>query len=148
MSNTKENRIIKDNCKQMYLELDKSIEDIALLSGVKIRTIESWIRKEKWDEQKNETLIIEKKIDANARKALAEGLKAYANNPENKDLQSLVSLLKAFRESNKPSQAYKENIIKFLDQTTDFFLEKNMNETAQIFKECINSLAEYLLKRA
>lgn len=148
MSNSKENKEKKEHCKQMYLELEKSIDEIVSLTGIKKRTIETWIRKDKWNDAKNESRQIEKQIDINARKALAKGLKAYATNPENKDLQSLVSLLKSFREGNKPTQTYKENIIKFLDQTTDFFLEKEMTETAQIFKEIITPLAEYLLKRS
>lgn len=146
MSNTKENRIKKENCKQMYIEMDKGVVELSQLAGVSVRTIENWIRTEKWNDQKNEIHTIEKQIDINARKALAKGLKAYAETPD-KDLQSLVSLLKSFKETNKPTQAYKDNVMKFLDHTVDFFLEREMPETANIFKESLVELAEYLLKR-
>lgn len=147
MSNTKENRVKKDHARQMYMEMEKSIEEIAVLLSVTPKTIENWRRKENWDDQKNEIVQIEKRIEINAKKALNEGLKAYANSPANCDLQSLVSLLKSYNDKNKPSQAYKENIIKFLDRTVDYFMEKDMKETAQIFKESLTPLAEYLLKR-
>lgn len=145
--NTKENRLKKAQCKQIYIELGKTPAELATLSGMALRTVENWIRDGKWDREKQELVHLEKQIEINQKKALLQGLKAYAANPENKDLQSLVSLLRTFQERNKPSQAYKENIIRFIDGTVDYFLEREMTETANIFKESLRDLAEYLLSK-
>lgn len=145
--NTKENRLKKENCKQIYIELGKSPAELAALSGVAVRTVENWIRNGKWDDEKQQQVNLEKQIEINQKKALLQGLKAYADNPENKDLQSLVGLLRSYNEKNKPSQVYKENIIRFIDNTVDFFLEKHMPDTANIFKESLRELAEYLLMK-
>lgn len=148
MANTKENKLKKQNCEQLYVEMDKSVDELVAITGMSDKTIYRWIKQGKWDEKKNETQTIEKQIDINMRKALNHGLKSFAENPGDKDLQSLVGLLKQFKEKNKPSQAYKDNIIRFIDRTTDYFLEKDMPETADIFKSSIMELAEYLLSRA
>ncbi len=148
MANTKENKLKKQNCEQLYVEMDKSVDELVAITGMSDKTIYRWIKQGKWDEKKNETQTIEKQIDINMRKALNHGLKSFAENPGDKDLQSLVGLLKQFKEKNKPSQAYKDNIIRFIDRTTDYFLEKDMPETADIFKSSIMDLAEYLLSRA
>ena len=81
------------------------------------------------------------------RRALNQGLKGFALDPTNKDLQSLVSLLKQFKEQSRTTRADKDNILNFIDKTTDFFLEKGMEEIATVFKGYIVELAEYLVLR-
>jgi hypothetical protein len=56
-------------------------------------------------------------------------------------------LLKQFKEQNKPIMAYKDQVINFIDRTADFFLEKNMQEIANVFKGYVVELAEYLILR-
>jgi hypothetical protein len=43
--------------------------------------------------------------------------------------------------------AYKDQVINFIDRTADFFLEKNMQEIANVFKGFVVELAEYLILR-
>jgi transposase-like protein len=148
MSEIQDKKLRRLTCEQMYVELDISIEDCAKAIGVCDKTIYRWIKAGKWNEKKAETQNLEKQIYLNLRRALNQGLKGFANDPTNKDLQSLVSLLKQFKEQNKPSHAYKDNIIKFLDKTTDFFLEKGKDELASIFKGYVVELAEYLMQRS
>jgi len=137
----------KKTCEQMFVELDISVSECATLMGVTEKTIYAWIKEGNWNEKKYETRVLEKQIYSNLKKALNQGLKSYASDPTNKDLQSLVSLLKQFKEQNKVTVAYKDNIINFIDKTTDFFLEKNMEEIANVFKGYVVELAEYLLVR-
>ena len=148
MSVISENKLKKSTCEQMYVELEMSMDDISVAMGVNNKTLYKWKLAGGWDDKRGELQAIERAIEKNLRNALNKGLKAYAEKPEDKDLQSLVSLLKQFKEKNKPSQAYKDHILRFLDKTTDFLLERNMSETANVFKGCVVDLAEYLLNRA
>ena len=145
MSETHDKFLRKQTCEQMYVDLDISIEECARATGVSDKTIYRWIKEGNWNEKKLESHALEKQIYANLKKALNQGLKNYASDPTNKDLQSLVSLLKQFKEQNKVTVAYKDNIINFIDRTTDFFLEKGMDEIGNVFKGYIVELAEYLM---
>jgi predicted DNA-binding protein YlxM (UPF0122 family) len=147
MSETQEKRMRKLTCEQMYVDLDISIDECARAVGVCEQTVYKWIKSGNWNAKRLETQTLEKQIHVNLRKALNQGLKAFANDPTNKDLQSLVSLLKQFKEQNKPTMAYKDHVINFIDRTTDFFLEKNMQEIANVFKGFVVELAEYLILR-
>jgi len=94
-----------------------------------------------------ESHALESQIALNIKKALVVGLKAYTLDPNNKNLQSLVSLLKQVHTQQSPSAAYKENVLEFLDKTTGFFLSKGYNEVADAFKANIVELAEYIIPR-
>ena len=147
MLETEDKRIRKITCEQLYVDLDLSIEECARMVGVCDKTIYRWIKDGGWNAKKYETQALEKQISLNLKKALNQGLKSFASEPANKDLQSLVSLLKQFKEQNKPSVAYKDNILTFIDKTTDYFLEKGLHDVANIFKSYVIELAEYLLSR-
>ena len=147
MSDLNDKKLRKLTCEQMYVELDIGVTECAKAIGVCDQTIYKWIKKGNWNEKKLETYNLEKLININLKRALNQGLKNFAIDPANKDLQSLVSLLKQFKEQNKPTHAYKDNILNFLDKTTDFFLEKNMEEIANVFKGYVVELAEYLMVR-
>jgi len=140
------NRLRKSTCEELYTVMGKTVEEIVATTGVKTATLYNWIKTGNWNEKKNETRTIEKQIEMSLKEALVKGLKAFAENPSDKDLQSLVGLLKQVRDKQKPSEAYKENILKFLDRTTDFFLENELVEMAGIFKGKVRELAEYLLR--
>jgi predicted DNA-binding protein YlxM (UPF0122 family) len=147
MTKTQENARKRAHCEELFIFLDKSVDEIAEMTGVKRQVIYRWHQMDKWAEKKQESRQIERNIEMNLRRALNKGLKAYADNPEDKDLQSLVSLLRQFKEKNKPTLAYKDNILKFIDGSVDFFLTKDMTETADVFKSIVVELAEYLLSR-
>jgi predicted DNA-binding protein YlxM (UPF0122 family) len=147
MLETEDKKIRKHTCEQLYVDLDLSIEECAKIVGVCDQTIYRWVKSGGWNAKKYETQALEKQIGINLRKALNQGLKSFASDPMNKDLQSLVSLLKQFKDQNKPSVAYKDNILTFIDKTTDYFLEKGLNDVANIFKGYVTELAEYLLQR-
>jgi len=140
-------RLRKIACEQMYVELDLSVDECAKSAQVDPKTIYRWIKEGNWNEKRKETLSLEQQITINLKKALNQGLKSFANDPTNRDLQSLVSLLKQFKEQTKPSVAYKDNVIKFLDHATDYFLSKGFEEFTRYFQANIHELAEYLLDR-
>jgi len=140
-------QVRKFACEQMYVDLELSVEDCAVAIHASPKTIYRWIKEGNWNEKRTEALTIEKQITVNLKKAINQGLKCFANDPTNKDLQSLVSLLKQFKEQNKPSVAYKDNIIKFLDQSVDYFLSKGFEEFTRYFQANLHELAEYLLNR-
>jgi transposase-like protein len=141
-----QNRLRKSTCEELYTVMGKTVEDIVAATGARPQTLYRWIKEGGWNEKKNEVRVIEKQIEMSLKEALVKGLKAFAENPHDKDLQSLVGLLKQVRDKHKPTQTYKENILKFLDMTTDYFLENELVETAGIFKSKVRELAEYLLR--
>ena len=143
---TAKNKAIKATCKKLYIDDDKSIAELSLIFGVPEKTIYRWSNDEDWSLLKTHQAAIESKIEINLKLAIVKGLEEFAKNPGDKDLQSLVSLLKQFTERHKPTLAYKDNIMKFLSKTKDYFLEKEMKETAQVFSTCVIDLAEYLLR--
>ncbi|MCL2062893.1 MAG: hypothetical protein FWG98_00780 [Candidatus Cloacimonetes bacterium] len=49
---------------------------------------------------------MEKKIQVNLLKAINKGLMEFAKDPARKDLQSLVSLIKQFRDEKKTTKEY------------------------------------------
>ena len=142
-----ENKDKKPICEQMYVEMEKSLDEIAGVMGVHIKTLQRWKLDDEWEDKKHEVHTIERQIDINLRKAINAGLKEVAKDPKNADIQSLNSMLKQYKENHKPTLSYKENMMKFIDKTVDFFLEKNMNEIANAFKSYTVELAEYIMGR-
>jgi len=142
-----ENKDKKPICEQMYIEMEKTLDEIASVMSVNIKTLQRWKLEGEWEDKKHEVHTIERQIDINLRKAINTGLKEVAKDPKNTDLQSLNSMLKQYKENHKPTLTYKENMLKFIDKTVDFLLEKNMTDTANVFKGCAVELAEYIMGR-
>ena len=147
MSEIQDKMYRKITCEQMYVELDISVEECAKVIGVSVKTVYRWMNEGNWTDKKLQSKNLDNQIYINLRRALNQGLKGFALDPTNKDLQSLVSLLKQFKEQSRTTRADKDNILNFIDKTTDFFLEKGMEEIANVFKSCLVELAEYLLLR-
>ncbi|MCL2065569.1 MAG: helix-turn-helix domain-containing protein [Candidatus Cloacimonetes bacterium] len=147
MSEKQDRENQKATCERMYVEGNIKVKDLARVMGVSEKTIYSWIKKGKWDEKKKDIIDMEKKIQINLRKAIKKGLMEFANEPTRKDLQSLVGLIKQFRDEKKPTKEYKDYIIKFLDRTVDFLLENGDDYLTNGFKKKLVDLAQYLLKR-
>ena len=147
MSDITDKMFRKVTCEQMYVDLDINVDECAKVCGVNPKTVYRWIADGRWNEKKLESHKLEQHINQNLKVALNQGLKCFAQDPTSRDLQSLVSLLKQFKEQNKTSKNDKDNILNFIDKTTDFFLEKGMDEIATVFKGYIVELAEYLVLR-
>ena len=147
MSEKQDKEKQKATCERMYVEGNIKVKDLARVMGVSQKTIYSWIKKGKWNEKKKDIIDMEKKIQINLRKAINKGLMEFARDPARKDLQSLVSLIKQFRDETKTTKEYKDYIIKFLDKTVDFLLENGDDNLTNGFKRKLVDLAQYLLER-
>jgi len=93
----------------------------------------------------------EEQIELAVKRALIQALKGYAKNPQNTALQSLVSLLKQYRNSSDPSREFFEYLKHFLDWLVDFYFEKNDMQTAKAIQREIlgeKGIVEYFRKRA
>jgi len=134
-------------CEQLYVVQDMSVSECAALVGVTEQTVYRWVAECKWNAKKMEAHALESQIALNAQKALVVGLKAYTEDPNNKNLMSLVSLLKQIHTQQKPTAMYKENILEFLDKTVGYFLSKGLTDIADVFKQNVVELAEYMLPR-
>ena len=147
MSNSIEFRIKRDNCKEAYLNGKTDPTELAVIFGVSDITVRKWIKQAKWDEMFKEERKLDHEINLARKKALIQALREYAKNPADTALQSLVSLIKQNQRDAEPSKELNDYIVRFLDQVTDFMIEKGHETLLKQFQGVVLDLAEYLRVR-
>jgi hypothetical protein len=147
MSNALEFRIKRDNCKATYLNGNTDPTELAVIFGVSDITVRKWIKSGKWDELFKEERKLDHEISLARKKALIQALREYAKNPADTALQSLVSLIKQNQKDSEPAKELNDYIVRFLDQVTDFMIEKGHETMLKQFQGIVLDLAEYLRVR-
>ena len=147
MSNALEFRIKRDNCKEAYLNGKTDPLELAMIFGVSDITVRKWIKSGKWDELFKEENQLDHEIAIARKKALIQALREYAKNPADTAIQSLVSMMKQDQKDRQPSKELNDYIVKFLDQVTDFMIEKGHETLLKQFQSILHDLAEYLRVR-
>ncbi|MCB5265088.1 MAG: hypothetical protein LHW41_02440 [Candidatus Cloacimonetes bacterium] len=147
MSNSREFRIKRDNCKEAYLNGKTDPLELAVIFGVSDITVRKWIKSGKWDELFKEENQLDHEITIARKKALIQALREYAKNPADTAIQSLVSMMKQDQKDRQPSKELNDYIVKFLDQATDFMIEKGHETLLKQFQSILHDLAEYLRVR-
>ncbi|NLW18943.1 MAG: hypothetical protein GXY81_04555 [Candidatus Cloacimonetes bacterium] len=147
MSNSIEFRIKRDNCRQAYLNGKTDPLELAVIFGVSAITVRKWIKSGRWDELFKEERKLDHEISLARKKALIQALREYAKNPADTALQSLVSLIKQNQKDSEPSKELNDYIVRFLDQATDFMIEKGHETLLKQFQGIVMDLAEYLRTR-
>ncbi len=147
MSNSREFRIKRDNCKEAYLNSKTDPLELAVIFGVSDITVRKWIKSGKWDELFKEENQLDHEIAIARKKALIQALREYAKNPADTAIQSLVSMMKQDQKDRQPSKELNDYIVKFLDQVTDFMIEKGHETLLKQFQSILHDLAEYLRVR-
>jgi len=147
MSNSREFRIKRDNCKEAYLNGKTDPTELAVIFGVSDITVRKWIKSGKWDELFKEENQLDHEIAIARKKALIQALREYAKNPADTAIQSLVSMMKQDQKDRQPSKELNDYIVKFLDQVTDFMIEKGHETLLKQFQSILHDLAEYLRVR-
>jgi len=147
MSNSREFRIKRDNCKEAYLNGKTDPCELAVIFGVSDITVRKWIKSGKWDELFKEENQLDHEIAIARKKALIQALREYAKNPADTAIQSLVSMMKQDQKDRQPSKELNDYIVKFLDQVTDFMIEKGHETLLKHFQSILHDLAEYLRMR-
>jgi uncharacterized protein YeeX (DUF496 family) len=147
MSNSREFRIKRDNCKEAYLNGKTDPLELAVIFGVSDITVRKWIKSGKWDELFKEENQLDHEITIARKKALIQALREYAKNPADTAIQSLVSMMKQDQKDRQPSKELNDYIVKFLDQVTDFMIEKGHETLLKQFQSILHDLAEYLRVR-
>ena len=147
MSNSREFRIKRDNCKEAYLNGKTDPYELAMIFGVSDITVRKWIKSGKWDELFKEENQLDHEIAIARKKALIQALREYAKNPADTAIQSLVSMMKQDQKDRQPSKELNDYIVKFLDQVTDFMIEKGHETLLKQFQSILHDLAEYLRVR-
>ncbi|MCK9335151.1 MAG: hypothetical protein M0Q99_07565 [Candidatus Cloacimonetes bacterium] len=147
MSNSREFRIKRDNCKEAYLNGKTDPLELAMIFGVSDITVRKWIKSGKWDELFKEENQLDHEIAIARKKALIQALREYAKNPADTAIQSLVSMMKQDQKDRQPSKELNDYIVKFLDQVTDFMIEKGHETMLKQFQGILHDLAEYLRVR-
>ena len=147
MSNSREFRIKRDNCKEAYLNGKTDPLELAVIFGVSDITVRKWIKSGKWDELFKEENQLDHEIAIARKKALIQALREYAKNPADTAIQSLVSMMKQDQKDRQPSKELNDYIVRFLDQVTDFMIEKGHETLLKQFQSILHDLAEYLRVR-
>jgi len=147
MSNSREFRIKRDNCKEAYLNGKTEPTELAVIFGVSDITVRKWIKGGKWDELFKEENQLDHEIAIARKKALIQALREYAKNPADTAIQSLVSMMKQDQKDRQPSKELNDYIVKFLDQVTGFMIEKGHETLLKQFQSILHDLAEYLRVR-
>ncbi len=147
MSNSKEFRIKRDNCKEAYLNGKADPVELAMIFGVSDITVRKWIKSGKWDELFKEERKLDHEITIARKRALIQALREYAKNPADTAIQSLVSMMKQDQRDREPSKELNDYIVRFLDQATDFMIEKGPETLLKQFQGIVMDLAEYLRTR-
>jgi len=147
MSNALEFRIKRDNCKEAYLNGKTDPTELAVIFGVSDITVRKWVKSGKWDELFKEENQLDHEIAIARKKALIQALREYAKNPADTAIQSLVSMMKQDQKDRQPSKELNDYIVKFLDQVTDFMIEKGHETLLKQFQSILHDLADYLRVR-
>jgi len=147
MSNSREFRIKRDNCKEAYLNGKTDPTELAVIFGVSDITVRKWVKNGKWDELFKEENQLDHEIAIARKKALIQALREYAKNPADTAIQSLVSMMKQDQKDRQPSKELNDYIVRFLDQVTDFMIEKGHETLLKQFQSILHDLAEYLRVR-
>ncbi|MDD2230171.1 MAG: hypothetical protein PHY48_12240 [Candidatus Cloacimonetes bacterium] len=147
MSNSREFRIKRDNCKETYLNGNTDPTELAVIFGVSDITVRKWVKSGKWDELFKEEHQLDHEIAIARKKALIQALREYAKNPADTAIQSLVSMMKQDQKDRQPSKELNDYIVRFLDQVTDFMIEKGHETMLKQFQSILHDLADYLRVR-
>lgn len=121
--------------------------ELAEMVGCSPITVGKWIRSGKWDKIEGEQRRLTREISVARQKVLLVALKEYAKDPKNTALQSLVSIIKQEQKRESPGRELNEYIVTFLDQVTDFMIERQQSGLLKQFQANLMDLAEYLRTR-
>lgn len=147
MSNSREFREKKDLAFEAYLGGKTDPGDLASFVNCSPKTVCKWIKAGKWDQMQMEESRLLRKISVARKKALITALEEYAAKPQDTALQSLVSLIRQEQKRDEPAKELCDYIVKFLDQTTDFMIEKGHSGLLKQFQGIVMELADYLRTR-
>lgn len=144
MANTKAFREKKEAAFEAYLGGKSCPKELAALVGCSPVTVTKWIKTGKWDKLQSEESRLTRKISVARKKALITALEEYARKPQDTALQSLVSLIRQEQRKDEPAKELNDYIIKFLDQATDYMIERGYDGLLKQFQPLVMDLAEYL----
>lgn len=147
MANSKAFRKKKEAAFEAFMGGKTDPIELAAFVDCSAKTINKWIKDGKWDRIEGEERRLSRKISVARKKALLTALEAYATDPENTALQSLVSILRAEQRRQEPAKELNDYIIKFLDHTTDYMIERELSGLCKQFQAILMDLAEYLRTR-
>ena len=143
--NSREIKEMRDECEKLYLAGEHDAKVFKAKTGMSIATMYRWLNA--WDEKHADEQETDKKIILNIKKALNKGLEAFADDPHNKGLQSLVSLLKQHLQIQEPSKELNKYILKFLDQTVGYFISIGNERMREAFQEHVVDLGDFLRRK-
>jgi len=147
MSNHDRFRAARLAAKEAYLAGNKDFEILAEAHGVAPRTVYHWAQKGRWAQMALEEKNLRLRAEVARQRAIVTALEEFAADPRNVHLQSLVALLRSEAKRLEPAKELNDYIVKFLDQMTDFFIEKDYPGLLKELQAVTFDLAAYLQLR-
>jgi len=137
---------IKERMRLLWLGGEKDPQVLAVMAQRAQSTVYRWMKE--WERKYSDQTKLLEEIKVNVGKALNEALKRFSENPEDAPaLQSVVSLLKQFQQSNEPSKQWNDHLIKFLDLEVMYCIETNNDVLLKAFQPEVEDLAEYIRRK-
>lgn len=131
-------------CQDAYLAGQTDHNILADQFGVAPRTVANWVTRGRWRQMAKERENLEIRADTARKRAVVKALEEFAKDPKNTHLQALVTLLRNEAKRLEPAKELNEYIIKFMDQTTDFLIEKGHDTLLRDYQAIVVELSEYL----
>jgi transposase len=147
MANSTEYKLKRQAAQTAFLDGTVDTAQLAAMFGVTQTTIQTWAKKGRWREMSKENRGLAQKAEIARTKAIIVALEEFAANPRDVNLQALVSLLRNEQNRVKPARELNDYIVKFLDQLTDFCLEKNYHGLLKELQSILYDLSDYLRLR-
>ncbi len=110
-------------------------------------TIKRWIKKGKWITKAETAKNLQEEIETAADEALLQALKRFKTEPQNKDLQSLNSMLKGYLERRKPDRKMLEYILKFQSEVINYCIETGNDVLRKHYQASLLDFSEWLRKK-
>ncbi|MCB5263001.1 MAG: hypothetical protein M0Q16_07940 [Candidatus Cloacimonetes bacterium] len=137
-------KVIRALAYKAWREGEHDLEKLANSFHLGVRTLEKWRREDDW--QGAEVTIVE--LQAKAERLILEAecvaLEDYINDPENKEKQSLINLIKHHKEQFAPSKELNQYVIKFMQGVVDFAIENGLEVLREQFQEHGREIADHL----
>lgn len=147
MANSTAYKLKRQAAQSAFLDGTTDTKVLARMFDVTVTTIQNWVKKGRWREMSKETRGLAQKAETARIKAIIVALEEFAANPRDVNLQALVSLLRNEQNRVKPARELNDYIVKFLDQLTDFCLEKNYGGLLKEIQSILFELSDYLRLR-
>ncbi len=137
-------RVIRALAHKAWREGEHDLEKLADSFNLGVRTIEKWKREDDWQSTEVSIVELHARVERLILEAECVALEDYIKDPENKEKQSLVNMIKHHKEQFAPSKELNQYVIKFMQGVVDFAIENGLEGLREQFQEHGREIADFL----